>query len=247
MRWSLLIVALTTCLAVPACVKSAATQCGDDLCPAGLACANDHCVDNALVSSCAGRAEGAACSVGAGGSGVCQDHLCIVGRCGDGMINGVEDCDGANLGGKSCLDFGASAPMGLTCGSDCTLDPAGCTEFCGNGIADGSEQCDGADLAQKSCVDYGFYAGTLSCTSTCMANLGQCSGRCGDGTIEELEVCDGANLNNKTCATLGYMGTVLPLTCTAECAYDPSSCTCGGVLCATGKTCVVTGTISACE
>src|SRR5580704_10397845 len=109
------------------CVQSAATPCGPELCPVGLACASDHCVDPAVVASCTNHADGDPCNVGVGGSGMCQNGLCIVGRCGDGMINGIEECDGSDLGGKTCLDFNATTPGGLACGSDCTFDPTGCS------------------------------------------------------------------------------------------------------------------------
>ena len=246
MRWWFLGV-FAACAATVACVKSSATACGDYVCPVGLSCAQDRCVDPAVLTSCSGHAEGEACDLGAGGIGTCQGGLCIVGRCGDGIINGVEECDSSNVGSATCLDFGAPQAAGLSCGSDCALDPAGCTAYCGNGHVDGTEQCDGSDFAQKSCVDYGFYGGTLSCTTTCAANLGQCAGKCGDGVIEQLEPCDGTNLAGKTCASLGYKGTVRPLTCTAACAFDASSCTCGGVLCPTTQQCVVTGGISSCQ
>jgi hypothetical protein len=238
---------LAACVVATSCVKREATECGDYICPVGLACASDHCVDSTLVTSCAGHAESDPCELGAGGSGLCQGGICIVGRCGDGTINGIEECDGGNLGGKSCLDFGASAPEGLSCSSTCSFDMTGCTAYCGNNHVDGTEQCDGTDLGQKSCTDYGFYGGTLSCANNCMANLGQCAGRCGNGVIEALEPCDGANLNGKTCASLGYLGTVLPLACTADCAFAASSCTCGGVLCPSNQQCVVNAGIASCQ
>lgn len=230
------------------CVKSAATTCGDEICPEGLSCASGHCVDPGVVVSCANHADNDPCDVGAGGNGVCQGGLCIVGRCGDGMINGVEACDGTDLGGKTCLDFGALQPNGLTCGSDCAFDLSGCSSYCGNGMVDGNEQCDGSDFNQKSCIDYSYYGGTLICNADCTVNLTNCSGRCGDGTIEGFEECDGTNVNNNTCNSLGHKGSgMVALTCGSNCAYAPSSCTCGGALCAANETCVVTSGISGCQ
>ena len=234
-------------IALAACVKSAAVPCADEICPVGLTCAADHCVDTQVVTSCNGHAENDPCDLGEGGSGTCQSGLCIVGRCGDGIINGVEECDGTDLGSATCLDYGAPQPGGLVCGSNCTLDPSGCTAYCGNGHVDGNEQCDGSDFANKSCEDYGYYGGTLSCTPTCMVNLGGCMGICGDGMIEGFEECDGTNLNGKTCQSLGYNGTVLPLTCGSNCAFTSSSCTCGGALCGSGQTCMTAGQISSCQ
>jgi hypothetical protein len=242
-RWSHLVLAA----AATTCVRSAATPCGDELCPIGLTCASDHCVDTEVVLACANQAESDPCNLGEAGSGTCQGGLCIVGRCGDGVINGVEECDSGDLGGKTCLDFGAPQAGGLTCGSDCTLDPSGCTAYCGNNHVDGTEQCDGTDFDNKSCVDYGYYGGTLACTTTCTVNLAGCAGHCGDGVIQGFEQCDGANLNGETCLLLGYKGTVLPLTCGSDCAFAPASCTCGGVLCTSTQQCVVTGEIASCQ
>lgn len=234
-------------LVLAACVKSASLQCGDELCPVGLACASGHCVDPNIVAACNGQADNDPCDLGEGGSGVCQGGLCIVGTCGDGVINGTEECDGTDLGSATCLDYGAPQPGGLVCGSDCKLDPSGCTAYCGNGHIDGNEQCDGSNFDNKSCEDYGYYSGTLSCTATCTVDLGGCMGICGDGMIEGFEECDGSNLNGKTCALLGYNGSVLPLTCGSNCAFTASSCTCGGMLCGSAQTCVTTGQISACQ
>lgn len=227
-------------VALLGCVRSGATQCGEVLCPVGFACAQDRCVDEQVVSACSGHTDGDACSLGEGGDGMCQMGLCIVGRCGDGVINGVEACDGIDLGGKTCADFGGSGT--LACASDCTFDKSGCSAFCGNGHADPGEDCDGMDFKQKSCIDFGFYGGAVACTNECKVNLGGCMGRCGDGVLQGLEVCDGTNLNGQTCATLGYKGTVVPLTCSATCAYAATSCTCGGVLCQkNNQTCVDQG------
>lgn len=49
-------------------------------------------------------------------------------RCGDGIVDGAEDCDGANLGGATCATvpggFGGGA---LACAAGCAYDVAGCT------------------------------------------------------------------------------------------------------------------------
>ncbi|RMG98897.1 MAG: hypothetical protein D6705_04680 [Deltaproteobacteria bacterium] len=45
--------------------------------------------------------------------------------CGDGTKNGSEQCDGADLGGKTCQTEGFDSGT-LTCKADCTLDTSGC-------------------------------------------------------------------------------------------------------------------------
>jgi len=45
--------------------------------------------------------------------------------CGDGNIDAGEQCDGSNLGGKTCVDLGYDSGT-LACSSDCTFDTSGC-------------------------------------------------------------------------------------------------------------------------
>lgn len=47
-------------------------------------------------------------------------------KCGDGVINGAEQCDGMQLGGKTCILLGFSGGT-LACTSNCTFDTSGCT------------------------------------------------------------------------------------------------------------------------
>ncbi len=46
-------------------------------------------------------------------------------ECGNGVIEGLEDCDGARLGGTTCEDLG-EPPGTLGCTEQCTFDPSGC-------------------------------------------------------------------------------------------------------------------------
>src|SRR5215470_12761406 len=70
--------------------------------------------------------------------------------CGDGIIGGGEDCDGANLGGATCASLGYSGGGSLACTPGCAFDTTACgcalVSSCGNGVKDGNEQCDGSDL-----------------------------------------------------------------------------------------------------
>lgn len=223
------------------CVQSEATPCGDVICPAGRACSPADpptCVDENLIAACDGRAEGEVCTVAGGRPGVCTAGLCLLGACGDGRINGDNQCDGADLGGATCLDFGSAEPDGLLC-VDCQFDPSECVSRCGDGIKNGLEGCDGTDFGDLTCLNLGFYAPDgLTCNAAgdeaCTVNPAGCQGGfCGDGTLNGFEVCDGAAMAD-TCLSLGYVGPVAPLRCADGCQYDPSSCLCGGFLCAVG-------------
>lgn len=241
--------ALAAIIAVGSCVKSKAQECGDLLCPAGRACARDNvCVDQTVLTACNGANDGDTCDVEEIGMGTCQGGLCLVGVCGDGMINAIDACDGKDLGGKTCIDFGSTDPAGLKCTKDCAFDTSGCTAICGDNVKNADEDCDGMDFGKKGCTDFGYYNGALVCTTDCKINVGGCTGRCGDGVVNGFEECDGAQFNGNTCAKLGYLGSVTPLTCSATCSLAPESCTCGGVLCTkTTQSCNIVGGLPTCQ
>ncbi len=50
---------------------------------------------------------------------------CQVGSCGNGSVEGSEECDGADFDGKSCLTEGYTAGQ-LSCTAGCVLDIEGC-------------------------------------------------------------------------------------------------------------------------
>ncbi|HEX3482290.1 MAG TPA: hypothetical protein VHT91_45050, partial [Kofleriaceae bacterium] len=135
-------------------MRSQAVQCGDLLCPEGSVCAKGNCVSGSLATACAGQAEGAPCTLSELGTGTCQGGLCITGRCGDGKVNGIEACDGADLGGRTCVDFGSTDQVGLACTADCSFDKSGCNGYCGDGHKGTEEDCDGTDFGGKTCTDF---------------------------------------------------------------------------------------------
>jgi hypothetical protein len=231
-----------------ACVSSGATLCGDLRCPAGRACVSETCVDQAVVTACAGALEADECSLPESGIGTCHNGLCIIGTCGDGTINAIDACDGADLANKTCLDFGSTSAAGLACTADCAFDTTLCTAFCGDGVRDSAEECDGDDFGVETCISKGFYSGRLACENTCKLNLNSCRGTCGDGVHNGLEQCDGSDFGVSTCEARGFPGAVSPLLCDAACGFAESSCTCGGILC-TPRTqrCVVVDDIPTCE
>jgi hypothetical protein len=148
--------------------------------------------------------------------------------CGDGNAEGLEECDGLDLRGYACTDFGYSGGT-LICAA-CAWDFSACagtaTVICGDGRAEGDEQCDGADLRNRDCVDLGFDGGLLACSDRCGYDTGACVGAgavCGDGVVAGLEECDGAELRGATCTDLGYVGG--DLACDSSCTLDPSACT----------------------
>ena len=144
--------------------------------------------------------------------------------CGDEVREGDEECDGNDLGGQSCLDFGFQDGT-LVCGPDCTFFTEACST-CGNGQIEGTEACDGDDFGGTTCAELGFDGGSLACSGDCSTIVDSgCmqAPTCGNGVIDPGEGCDGANLNGQTCQSLGYDGGTL--TCTAGCQLDTNGCT----------------------
>jgi hypothetical protein len=151
-------------------------------------------------------------------------------QCGNDTREGVELCDGADLGGRTCLSEGYDGGD-LACRSDCAgLDTAACTgtgPVCGDGVAQGAEACDGTDLAGQTCLTQGFEGGTLACLGGCTGfDTTACTGggpECGDNVAEGTEVCDGTDRRGQTCQSRGFYAG--DLACLPTCAgFDTAGC-----------------------
>jgi hypothetical protein len=254
-------------LLLGACVKSQAVACGDLLCPEGSVCAKGSlCVSGSLATACSGLAEGATCTLSELGNGTCQNGLCITGRCGDGTVNGIEACDGRDLGGKTCVDFGSIAAAGLACTSECSLDTSGCNGICGDGHKGATEDCDGNDFGGKTCTDFSpdgttnkyYQGGMLACTNECKINSSGCAigGWCGNGRKEPGEDCDDSDFGQPpgqpppSCMSLGHPGPVTPPACVlATCRFTEDTCSCAvnGICPAATPTCVNTNGTFSCK
>jgi hypothetical protein len=144
--------------------------------------------------------------------------------CGDGTKEGSEECDGNDLGGVNCSDFGFQEGT-LVCANDCTLFTNACST-CGDGQLAATEECDGNNFGGLTCTDLGFDGGTLDCSQDCSQVIESgCmqAPNCGNGQLDVGEACDGGNLNGQTCESLGYDGGVLA--CTNGCMINTNGCT----------------------
>jgi hypothetical protein len=74
--------------------------------------------------------------------GACEQTPPPEPQCGDGVAEGSEECDGADLKGQTCdAVLGAGATGSVGCSADCKLVRDQC-QLCGNGIREGTEACD---------------------------------------------------------------------------------------------------------
>jgi len=94
--------------------------------------------------------------------------------CGDGRIDGLEECDGYNLASLSCAGYGFALGGILQCDPNCRVDTSACA-VCGDGIVEGLEECDGLTLSGKSCALMGKGDGVLLCDPLCKFNYSLCS------------------------------------------------------------------------
>jgi hypothetical protein len=122
--------------------------------------------------------------------------------CGDGVIEGFEECDGTNLGtpGATCPSYTGipTATGSVFCNANCTLNgnmcvvpppmgtggAGGATSTCGDGVKNGAEQCDMSDLGGATCrtvLGSLVACGTLKCNANCTLDSSACTLACGQG------------------------------------------------------------------
>ena len=161
-------------------------------------------------------------------------------RCGDGIVNGDEECDGSNFFGDetSCTEWSNMYAAGeLKCNnSTCKIDESECLltsmSRCGDNILGADELCDGDKFRIQKCSEWNPKyqdTGSLQCTGTCMIDDTGCRSEsyCGDGKVKDDEKCDGNKfLNDKTSCkdlfpSLYASGEVK---CNDSCGYDVSGC-----------------------
>jgi hypothetical protein len=113
------------------CFSPEATTCGELVCPGNAVCSADgsRCILKQQLEACRSLENNADCVV-AGAGGSCRDGVCELWRCGDGVRNGGEVCDGDDLGGIDCRRFGYANPDGLACLPVCAFD----IDSCGSAI-----------------------------------------------------------------------------------------------------------------
>lgn len=164
--------------------------------------------------------------------------------CGNGIREGAEACDAADLGGATCEALGLDGGT-PHCRHDCTLDVTACLG-CGNGYVEPGEECDGDATAGGSCValadpdwvtfvqqqtqslsaHFALTTGTPACAGDCTLEPASC-GYCLDGVINGTEACDagpfGSVFGSDTCTSVSDEFVGGDLLC-ALCELDTNFC-----------------------
>ncbi len=158
---------------------------------------------------------------------------CQIRGCGDGVVGGLEDCDGTALPETSCTEAGFYAGS-LQCLPSCRYDTSACSGYCGDGTINGTELCDTTQLDGRDCTTFGYYNPEgLSCNQLCGLDTTSCTGFCGDGTYTAgKEACDpgeteaALNARGLDCTDFDFYAAA-GLACSDACQIDTSACTGG--------------------
>jgi|GEM_PF-6027819 len=99
--------------------------------------------------------------------------------CGNGKIEGIEECDGTVLI-ETCGSLGFDSGR-ILCGNNCKMFTGTCwneenvSQECGNGKLEGTEECDNVYFVENAeCRSLGFAGGRLVCTNACTIHVGSC-------------------------------------------------------------------------
>lgn len=155
----------------------------------------------------------------------------IVPVCGDGLVEGSEDCDD----GENVDNDGCSALCVIENGWDCDdASPSVCAPVCGDSLVRGTETCDDGNTVTEACV-YGQESCTV-CNSVCTEVSGSAA-YCGDSVVNGTEECDDNNTNEFDACTSTCEATS-PVTANWVCVFNgystvnavPPSCESNGYL-----------------
>ncbi len=193
----------------PLAFDECGSTCTPETCPTGC-CFTGICVPFPRQNRDFCGVGGAECEP-CGADTYCTGGACVTAQCGDGKADPGEECDGADLRGRTCLSLGTFSGGNLACDTAaCTYDVSGCTGSltCGNGVVDDGEACDDG-------VNDGTYG---TCLPGCLARAPYC----GNGTRDATEPCEGTDLGGATCDSVGLPGGGT-LSC-SDCQLDTSGC-----------------------
>jgi len=127
------------------CIPNGTPGCDDATCETAICAVDPFCCSTQWDQICTDSATGAD-----GGGNECA--ICAGPSCGDGVANGTEVCDGADLAGADCVSQGFAGGT-LACAADCSgYDTSSCTGPSDCCIANGTPGCDDATCETAICA-----------------------------------------------------------------------------------------------
>jgi cysteine-rich repeat protein len=156
-------------------------------------------------------------------------------RCGDGVPEGLEECDDGNMtpgdgcendctltrtarcgngvkeGAEACDD--GNQQLGDGCENDCTISPT-----CGNGMKEGTEQCDDGNMTPGDGCEPGC---TLTPATSCGNGVREGSEACDDGNTVASDGCENNCAFTSTPGVQGCPGINQPAPAMATCDVTP--------------------------
>ncbi|HEY4160031.1 MAG TPA: SUMF1/EgtB/PvdO family nonheme iron enzyme, partial [Polyangiaceae bacterium] len=160
---------------------------------------------------------------GAGGNGASSGAAGAGGTgggpaCGNGLIEGTEQCDDDNTDSGD----GCSSTCRFESGWDCEQgEPTVCLAICGDGVLVGPEaKSGGCDDKNKQSGDGCDAACRVETGYACSGKPSTCAKTCGNGTVDTGETCDDAN----TTASDGCTSCQIDTGYTCDITQSPSKC-----------------------
>ena len=163
---------------------------------------------------------------------ICRDDCTF---CGDGVVQGNEQCDGGATCTAQCTWVtGCTNPDAYNYNANAVVDDGSCI-WCGDGTVNGPEECDGGATCTAQCtwvtgctnpVAYNYNANAAVDDGSCIW--------CGDGAVNGPEPCDWS---------ADPTGAVPPDLCSRNCTIIPPAC--GDQKVDPGETCDPPGSATA--
>ncbi len=211
------------------CAVNGSPGCDDPSCEAAVCAIDGFCCDTDWDQACVDTALNL---LQCAGVGTCPPPI---GMCGNDTVEGLETCDGIDLGGQTCVSIGFVDGGTLACAGDCTgFDVSGCDtgDCC---VANGTPGCNVPACEAAICAVDGFCCNTewdQICADAALFDPA-CAGvegcptgmeMCGNNLAEFGEVCDGTDLDGQDCTSIGIAGGGA-LACSGDCgSFDASGC-----------------------